>query len=61
MEAKYRHLPVTPFHGELQKVKGKVDGFTEQKEKRYPLHSLLQTESQGGKLPLGIAPVFSPN
>jgi hypothetical protein len=29
MEAKYRHLPITPFHGGLQKVEGKVDGFTE--------------------------------
>jgi len=29
LEAKYRHLPITPFHGGLQKVKGKVDGFTE--------------------------------
>jgi len=29
LEAPYRHLPITPFHGGLQKVKGKVDGFTE--------------------------------
>jgi len=29
LEAKYRHLPITPFHGGFQKVKGKVDGFTE--------------------------------
>jgi hypothetical protein len=29
MEAKYRHLPITPFHGGLQKFEGKVDGFTE--------------------------------
>jgi hypothetical protein len=29
LEPSYWHLPVTPFHGELQKVKGKVDGFTE--------------------------------
>jgi hypothetical protein len=26
----YRRLPITPFHGGLQKAKGKVDGFTEQ-------------------------------
>jgi hypothetical protein len=25
--ASYWHLPITPFHGGLQKVKGKVDGF----------------------------------
>jgi hypothetical protein len=29
MEASYRHLPINHFHGGLQKVKGKVDGFTE--------------------------------
>jgi hypothetical protein len=29
MEAKYWHLPINRFHGGLQKVKGKVDGFTE--------------------------------
>jgi len=29
LEASYRHLPITPFHGGLQKVKGKVDWFTE--------------------------------
>jgi hypothetical protein len=29
LEAKYRHLPITPFHGGLQKVKGNVVGFTE--------------------------------
>ena len=28
MEASYGHLPITPFHGGLQKVKRKVDGFT---------------------------------
>lgn len=28
MEVKYWHLEVTPFHDGLQKVKGKVDGFT---------------------------------
>jgi hypothetical protein len=25
----YEHLPITPFHGGLQQVKGKVDGFNE--------------------------------
>jgi hypothetical protein len=30
LEAKYRHLPINHFHGGLQKVKRKVDGFTEQ-------------------------------
>jgi hypothetical protein len=29
MEAPYRHLPIIPFHGGLQKVKGKVDWFIE--------------------------------
>jgi len=29
LEALYRHLPKTPFHGGLQRVKGKVDRFTE--------------------------------
>jgi len=29
LEASYRYFPVIPFHGGLQKVKGKVDGFTE--------------------------------
>jgi hypothetical protein len=33
MEAKYWHLPGTPFHRPFQKVKGKVNGFTEPKEK----------------------------
>jgi hypothetical protein len=32
LEASYWHLLITPFHGGLQKVKGKVDGFTELKE-----------------------------
>jgi hypothetical protein len=32
-EAKYWHLPITPFHGGLQKVKWKVDGFTELKKR----------------------------
>jgi hypothetical protein len=29
MEASYGHLPITPLHGGLRGVKGKVDGFTE--------------------------------
>jgi hypothetical protein len=29
LEASYGHLPETPYHCGLQKVKGKVDGFTE--------------------------------
>jgi hypothetical protein len=33
VEAPYWHLPIVPFHGELQKVKGKVDGFTELNER----------------------------
>jgi hypothetical protein len=28
-KSSYRHLPITPFHGGLQKAKGKVDRFTE--------------------------------
>jgi len=34
MEARYGQLPVTPFHGGLQKVEGEDDGFTEPIEKR---------------------------
>jgi len=29
MKASHRHFLDTPFHGGLQEVKGKVDGFTE--------------------------------
>jgi hypothetical protein len=29
LEASYWHLLIIPFHGGLQKVRGKVDGFTE--------------------------------
>ncbi|TRZ50216.1 hypothetical protein D4S03_07145 [bacterium] len=46
MEAKYWHLPVTPFHGGLREVKGKVDGFTELKEKRRLINALMRMESQ---------------
>jgi len=29
LEASHRHFLITPFHGGLQNVKGKVDGFNE--------------------------------
>ena len=51
MEAKYWRLPVTPFHGGLREVKGKVDGFTELKEKRWPANALIRVESQGDNSP----------
>lgn len=46
MEALYGHLPITPFHGGLQKVKGKVDEFTELEEKRCLPNALMRVESQ---------------
>ena len=46
MEASYGHLPITPFHGGLREVKGKVDGFTELKEKRHSTDAPMRMESQ---------------
>jgi hypothetical protein len=51
-KAKYRHLPITPFHGRLQKVKEKVDGFTELiRETTVERYSYANGKSRG-KLPL---------
>ena len=46
LEAKYRHLPINHFHNELQKVKGKVNEFTELNEKRFVINALMRMESQ---------------
>jgi len=47
LEAKYRHLPINHFHNELQKVKGKVNEFTELIRGQRLKNALMKMESQG--------------
>jgi len=51
LEAKYWHLPINHFHGGIQRVKGKVGGFTELKDKRLSIDALMKIESQGENNP----------
>jgi hypothetical protein len=46
LEASYRHLPVTPSHGELREVRGMVDEFIELNEKLCLPNALMRMESQ---------------
>jgi hypothetical protein len=54
------HLPINHFHGGLQKVKGKVDGFTELIRETTPYEYSYDNVKSMGKLPLEIALVFKP-
>jgi len=58
MEAKYWHLLIIPFHGGLQKVRGKVDGFTERIREPTPNECSYENVKSRGKLSLAIASVF---
>ena len=55
MEAKDWHLPVTPFHGGLQKIKGKVDGFTERIREATLDECSYEHGKSRGKLPRFLA------
>jgi hypothetical protein len=59
MEAKYWRLPVTPFHGGLREVKGKVDGFTEHVQVDAVQHqNLLHPFSTSDSEPLREISIF---
>jgi hypothetical protein len=60
MEAKYRHFPINHFHGGLQKVRGKIDGFTELIREPTLNECSYENVKSRGKLPLAIASVFKP-
>jgi hypothetical protein len=60
LEASYWHLLIIPFHGGLQKVRGKVDGFTELIREPTLNECSYENVKSRGKLPLAIASVFKP-